>query len=289
MIAREGDLDVEFAGNTTIENITAEGDLTVVTRGKSLEIENLGHIVDESVIPEDYFGPRDYGQKDGGYMGEDYRDEALPNNAELKALDINHNIRPTDELVDEGHEAWADSTVKVTNAVLDQGKLDITADHVIANGIDVDFGKNGYTKVASKETNPVIGSDGIPTGHAVRPDDVKETGRDELERNYYYHKGDGDGIFDGIPSHVDPDNGIRLGRDVKGSYVLVSLSLESDDIVLVSHHLREPVSNEIIGLLVIQAKFCKRGLQKRCGILTFHAKASAKIRLDVDVAFPIQV
>ena len=208
MIAREGDLDVEFAGNTTIKDITAEGDLRVVTRGKNIEIENLGHITDESVIPNDYFGPRDYGQKDGGYMEPDYRDEALPNNAEVKALDINHNIRPTEELVDNGHEAWAGSTAKVKNVVLDRGKLDITADRVIANGIDVDFGRNGYTKVRSDETNPVIGSDGIPTGHAVRPDDVNKTGRNELERNYYYHPGDGDATFDGVPSNVDPNDGV---------------------------------------------------------------------------------
>lgn len=208
MIAREGDIDVEFAGNTTIKNVTAEGNLTIVTRGKTLEIENLGHIVDKSVIPEDYFGPRDYGQKDGGYMEPDYRDEALPNNATLKALDINHNIRPTDELVDNGHEAWANSTVIVKNAVLDKGKLDITADNVYANGIEVHFGKDGYTKTKDPNTNPVIGSDGIPTAHAVRPDDVKTINRDEKERNYYYHPGDGDGKFDGISSNVDPDNGI---------------------------------------------------------------------------------
>ena len=29
-----------------------------------------------------------------------------------------------------------------------------------------------------------------------------------MERNYYYHPGSGDGIFDGVPSHVDPDNGV---------------------------------------------------------------------------------
>lgn len=34
MIAREGDLDVEFAGDTTIDNITAEGDMKIVTRGQ---------------------------------------------------------------------------------------------------------------------------------------------------------------------------------------------------------------------------------------------------------------
>ncbi len=208
MIAREGNLDVEFAGNTTIENITAEGDLTVVTRGKNLEITNLGNIKDENVTPNDYFGPRDYGQKDGGYMEEDHRDEALPNTATVKALDINHNLRPTDELVDEGHEAWADSTVKIKHAVLDNGKMDVTADNIYANGIELHINKDGVTKLRNDETEKVAGSDGIPTGRAVRPSDVEKTGRDELERNYYYHAGDGDGNYNGVPSDVDPDDGI---------------------------------------------------------------------------------
>jgi hypothetical protein len=213
IIARKGDANIEFAGNTTIENITAEGDLNVVTRGKNIEIKNLGHITDSSVIPNDYLGPRNYGQQDGGYMGADYRDEALPNHATVKALDINHNIRPTEQLVDGGHEAWAGSTAKVHNAVLDQGTLDITADHVYANGIAAHFGREGFSKTVDPSTNKVKGvyiSDGpdIPTGHAVRPDDVTATGRDEKERNYYYPGGDGDGIFNGEPSHVDDNDNI---------------------------------------------------------------------------------
>ena len=120
--------------------------MTVVTRGKTLEIKNLGHITDESVIPNDYLGPRDYGQQDGGYTKPDYRDEALPNHATVKALDINHNIRPTEELVDGGHEAWAGSSVKIDNAVLDKGTLDITADNIYANGVAVHFNKDGFSK-----------------------------------------------------------------------------------------------------------------------------------------------
>ncbi len=208
MIAREGDLNVEFAGNTHINNITSEGDLTVITRGKTLEIDNLGHITDKSVIPNDYFGPRDYGQKDGGYTKPDYRNEALPNNATIKALDINHNIRPTEKILDGGYEAWAGSNVRINNAVLDNGTLDVTADNVYANGIAAHFGKDGFSKEVDPSTNNVIGSNGIPTAHAVRPDDVTGVGRDEHERNYYYHNGDGDGIFDGIPSNVDDDDDI---------------------------------------------------------------------------------
>lgn len=217
MIAREGDLDVEFAGDTTIDNITAEGDMKIVTRGQKMHIKNLGHIKDSAVTPEDYFGPRDYGLRDnpnlpnGGYTGE-YENEALPNNVVVKALDINHNIRPTEETLDGGYEAWANSTVRIDNAVLDKGKLDITADEIYANGIHATFNKDGFTKVKDPTTNKVQGTpdgvEGIPTGHAVRPDDVTDTGRGKTERNYYYPAGDGDGTFKGEDSNVDPDNGI---------------------------------------------------------------------------------
>ena len=217
MIAREGDLDVEFAGDTTIDNITAEGDMKIVTRGQKMHIKNLGHIKDSAVTPEDYFGPRDYGLRDnpnlpnGGYTGE-YENEALPNNVVVKALDINHNIRKTEKTLDGGYEAWANSTVKIDNAVLDKGKLDITADEIYANGIHATFNKDGFTKVKDPTTNKVQGTpdgvEGIPTGHAVRPDDVTDTGRGETERNYYYPAGDGDGTFKGEDSNVDPDDGI---------------------------------------------------------------------------------
>ena len=217
MIAREGDLDVEFAGDTTIDNITAEGDMKIVTRGQKMHIKNLGHIKDSAVTPEDYFGPRDYGLRDnpnlpnGGYAGE-YENEALPNNVVVKALDINHNIRKTEKTLDGGYEAWANSTVKIDNAVLDKGKLDITADEIYANGIHATFNKDGFTKVKDPTTNKVQGTpdgvEGIPTGHAVRPDDVTDTGRGETERNYYYPAGDGDGTFKGEDSNVDPDDGI---------------------------------------------------------------------------------
>ena len=217
MIARKGDLDVEFAGNTEIENITAEGNLKVITRGKKLHIKNLGHIDDSAVTPQDYFGPRNYGTEDnaslpsGGYTKDDYKNEALPNNAVVKALDINHNIRPTEELVDGNHEAWADSEVRIDNAVLDKGTLEITADNIYANGIVAHFNKDGFTKEKDNSTNKVQGTldgvEGIPTGKAVRPDDVTDTGRTETERNYYYPDGDGDGTFDGEKSNVDPDDG----------------------------------------------------------------------------------
>jgi hypothetical protein len=208
MISREGNIDAEFGGNTTIDNLTAEGDINIVTRGTNLTINNLGHIEDPSVVPNDYFGPRHDGYEfDQGYDKDDYKSEVLPNNVTLAALDINKFTRPDGEDVD-GYYGYADSTVRVNNAVLDNGKLDITADEIYANGVHVNFGKDGFTKEVDPSTNPVIGTTEIPTGHAVRPDDVEGIGHDEHERNYYYHEGDGDGTFDGVDSNVDDDDNI---------------------------------------------------------------------------------
>ena len=64
--------------------------------------------------------------------------------------------------------------------------------------------KDGFSKERDNSTNKVIGATEIPTGHAVRPDDVTGIDRGETERNYYYPEGDGDGVFDGVPSDVDP-------------------------------------------------------------------------------------
>ena len=217
IISREGDVDIEFGGNTHIKNITAEGDMKVITRGTNLTIDNLGHIDDPSLVKDgkynDYFGPSHDGYEfDGGYDKDDYKHEILPNNVTVKALDINPYTRP-DGIDRDGYRGDANSTVRITNAVIDNGTLDITADQIYANGIHVDFGKDGFVKEVDPSTNPVQGvvvEDGpnIPTGHAVRPEDVQDIDRDEHERNYYYHDGDGDGTFDGEPSNVDPDDGI---------------------------------------------------------------------------------
>ena len=138
MVAREGDLDVEFAGDTNIENITAEGDLKVVTRGQVLNIKNLGAVDrnddgtvkkntalrDANGIYQDYFGTsKDQGDHDGwtdqGYDQTDYMHDILPDNAVVKALDINHNIR-TDitkieqpEVATGEFDAYANSSVTI--------------------------------------------------------------------------------------------------------------------------------------------------------------------------------
>jgi len=205
MISREGNLEAEFAGNTTIDNITSEKDLLVTTRGQKLEIQNLGSVNDGN---KDYFGERNNGKADGGYTQADHADEVLPNRTELKALDINHNIRPTEELVDGNHEGYAQAEVTVKNAVLDNGTMDITADIINANGIKLAVDKDGVTKARDNSTNKVQGAKNIPTGHSVRENDVAGVDRAETERNYYRFKGDGDGMYNGKASNVDNDDDI---------------------------------------------------------------------------------
>ncbi len=216
MIAREGDLDVEFAGNTHIKNITAEGDMTVITRGKTLEIDNIGHIVDNSVTPADYFGPRHDGYEFDGRNNGEYKADTLPNNVKVKALDINKNIRPDGVDVDGGYYGMADSTVIVHNAVIDNGKMEITADNIYANGIYAGFNQHGFSKKEDNRTNKVIGvvdpdSFNIPVGKAVRPGDVTGIDRDKYERNYYYPTGDGDITIGNKTTTVDDNDNIADG------------------------------------------------------------------------------
>ena len=236
MVSREGSLDVEFAGNTYIEEVTAKKDVKLVTRGKTMEINHLGTVPtlgDNGQIGENVYdtylgnGNRIADNSLTGDNDGPGHDNATPNNAIVKALDINKTIRPDGEMVtdnDHGNSgdyyAWADSTAVVRNGMLEvnkeDGNLDITADNVYANGIEAHF-KDDFAKKPNNKTNPTIGGN-TPTGHAVRPDDVADTGRDVHDRNYYYPAGDGDLPPDGIPENyrpdpnnynpVDPDNGI---------------------------------------------------------------------------------
>jgi hypothetical protein len=52
MISREGELNAEFAGNVYIDEVTAEDDMKIIARGKSVEINHLGTV---PRTPVDYF------------------------------------------------------------------------------------------------------------------------------------------------------------------------------------------------------------------------------------------
>ena len=157
LISKEGSIYFESSGNLHIKETTADKDITIIGRGANVLIDYLGTVPN---MPVDYFGPNE---------------NITPDNAEVKALDINKFIRPNGEMV-EGYYAWADSTVRITNAKLDGGNLDITADNIYANGVAAHF-KDEFTKVADASTNKVEGTADIPTGHAVRPDDCRYSNR----------------------------------------------------------------------------------------------------------------
>ncbi len=240
MVSREGSIDVEFAGNTYIDEITAKKDVKAVTRGKTIEINHLGTVPslgdngqNGNDVYKSYLGNADRFD-DNGPLGDDDGlgyDHATPNNAEIKALDINKKIRPDGQMVPDdrptgttdNYYAYADSTAVVRNGHVEvegpnaNGKIDVTADNVYVNGIVAHFKDDGFTKDKDPRTNPTIGGN-TPTGHAVRPDDVADTGRPITDRNYYYPDGDGD-IPSGHepiefkpvvpnPPGVDPDDGI---------------------------------------------------------------------------------
>ena len=169
MISREGELNAEFAGNVYIDEVTAEDDMKIIARGKSVEINHLGTV---PRTPVDYFGPRTNGLADnptlpgGGYTGAGEKD-SIPNNAVVKALDINKTVRPNGTYVDNGHYGYADSVVRINDGRLDNGKLDVVADNIYANGVATHLGKDGFSKTPDPSTSKIEGSDGIPTGHAV--------------------------------------------------------------------------------------------------------------------------
>ena len=135
MIAKNGSINAEFAGNVNVKETTAAKDLNITTRGAELNIENLGSVPN---TPVDYYGPNS---------------NVKPKNVELKALDINKNTR-----VDKN---WADSIVKVENGSLqDGGEMTITADNIYADGVYISLGKDNYgTRVADDSTNEIEGED----------------------------------------------------------------------------------------------------------------------------------
>lgn len=208
LISREGNIDVEFGGNTHISNTTAEGDLKIITRGKELTIDNLGHLNNT----KDYFGERNKGEADGGYLENEYKNETLPDNVTLKALDVNPYTRDENKTYTLIYGKDANSTVKVKNAVLDGGSMDITADEVYANGVHISFGENGYLKEEDNSTNAVIGADGNLTAHAVRPEDVEDVGLNTKSRKYYYHK-ENDEIIDETSLKLDGDTDVDNDLD----------------------------------------------------------------------------
>ena len=188
IISREGSANIEFSGNTIIDEITAAKDINVVTRGAALQIHKLGSVPE---TPVDYYGPNA---------------DITPENATIKALDINTRTRLDNTMID-GVNHWADSRVVINEGRLQKGgTLNVVADRVYANGVQSKINKDGFSKIENDATKPFEGEDLTLTHKAVRPDDVTDIGHDKDERNYYYPEGDGD--FTDGSTNVDPDDGV---------------------------------------------------------------------------------
>jgi hypothetical protein len=204
IVAREGNINAEFSGNTAIRDITAPGEINVVNRGRDLYIQNLGG------NPELYEQPGDY------YGGYDANNPIAPTKVTLKALNLNPDQY--------NGQDYADSTIVVKNGTINgQGSIShpgmdqdvtVTADNAYIGGYYFNMGPHrgtnadGTLKLSSVtpdgNTNP-LGStnDATPSirGRAVRPEDVTAIGREEEERNYYY----------GQPTDEEIDRGHRPG------------------------------------------------------------------------------
>lgn len=216
MIARKGDIDAEFSGDTYIGETTAANNIKITTRGKHMYIDNLGQVPS---YPQDYYGPNT---------------NTVPNKVTLKALDLGSYW---DENEKPNYEHAADSTIVVKNGRIngkgegrtEEGNADqdliAVADNVYAGGYYFNTGKhrgeNGKSSVTKDDTTNAIsntnGGDASIRVSAVRPDDVKEVGGatdnktapNKDGRNYYYG-----GSEQGDDPNYDIDGKLHL-REIK--------------------------------------------------------------------------
>ena len=209
MIARKGDINAEFSGDTYIDQTTAQNNINITTRGKNLVIDNLGLVPD---YPKDYYGPNG---------------DIVPEKVTLKALDL--GTRWAD---DPDYRYAADSTIVVKNGKINgttKGRpntqdLELVADNAYAGGYYFNMGKhrgqnengkfNLSTVTPDDSTNAIKNSDGENIsirGKAVRPDDVKGIGQDPDDRNYYYG-----GSSQGDDPNYDKDGDIMDDGDKGG-------------------------------------------------------------------------
>ncbi|MBO8430754.1 leukotoxin LktA family filamentous adhesin, partial [Spirochaetes bacterium] len=212
IIARKGDIDAEFSGDTYIEETTAQNNIKITTRGKHMEINHLGEVPN---YPNDYYGPNN---------------NVTPDKVTLTALDLGSYW---DESENPQYEHAADSTVKVNNGTIDgrgegrdeHGNADqdliIIADNAYAGGYYFNMGKHrgddGKTSLTPDGSTNAIktldGGDASIRVKAVRPEDVEAVGGDPTNmtspnddgRNYYYGgSGQGDDPNYDIDGDITP-------------------------------------------------------------------------------------
>ena len=205
IVARNGNINAEFSGNTHIAEVTASDKVNLTTRGQYMVIDHLGEVPTYETTG-DYFG---------GY------DKLNPTQANITALDL---AKPGDK------NTTPHSTVVVKNGTLKgQGNgrpaheqdLNIVADHAYAGGYEfiTDTPHRGEDHKSYYKENNATGTlnnandpekpVSIRTT-AVRPEHVKgiEEGPDENRRIYYTggsSQNDQDG-YDGYDKDNNPND-----------------------------------------------------------------------------------
>ena len=221
IIARNGNVNAEFSGNTHIGEVTASHEVNIANRGKYLVIDHLGEVPTYATTG-DYYG--DYSK-------------TTPTQANISVLDL----APVGHTKDDAH-----STLVIKNGTikgLGEGRpaheqdLNVVADHAYAGGYEFitdgphrgDDGKSYY--VTNPVTNALSNANGtdkpvsIRTS-AVRPDDVDAIGADTSRRNYYYG-GSSQGIDPNYDGADDYNN--QGGEDDDDNLVIPENKVEVDD------------------------------------------------------------
>ena len=197
LIAKRGNLGLDLSGNATIREITAGGKMKIVSKGSNLTFYDLGRLVNLLGDEDDILFPHD----------KISISSVIPDAIEIHVLDINPATR-----IDPNN---ANSTLNIYNAFL-EGKNDGTADvilradNVIAhaydaassnisnvlrpNGFDAtedrtyanDFtDKNAIKDLTASGFNTVGGGNKLVFDiQGVSPDNVKDAGGTENQRNY---------------------------------------------------------------------------------------------------------
>ncbi len=197
LIAKRGNLGLDLSGNATIREITAGGTLKIVSKAANLTIYDLGKLTNLLGAEEDILYPHD----------KILMSTVVPDATEIHVLDINPATRidPND----------ANSTLNIYNAYI-EGKNDGTADvilradNVIAhaydaasspvsnalrpNGFDAQDGRmyaNDFTDPNAPKDLKASGFNTVGDGEklvfdiqGVSPDNVKDAGGKEEQRNY---------------------------------------------------------------------------------------------------------
>ena len=205
MVARNGDVNAEFSGNAYVDDVVAQGNINLTSRGKYLIVNNLG---DSS--------SSDFQYKNGDYYGT--YNNVYPEHAALKALDLanvgNTNEHPHGTVVVKNGKLNGEGNgrIRKPNATQD---IEVIADHAYLGGyefiMDPHAGTDG--KVTYKEhpgTSKIKNVDGTTSSirvETVEPEDVSnlKNGNDPNRRIYYRGNGINGSVQEDDPNYDGDD------------------------------------------------------------------------------------